>query len=290
MILKFCEDNFLFYITHAKYFDILCLFVILFFIVLFFLVQKDEFLKKFKNNNFKQFLIILSLGLFTGFFVFLFVWLLNVNSYNGCTTKYYENKYYKAIKNVSMKTDLIEKTKIIVVGDSRMEFIDNDKEIIKPFNLDIVAKSGAALSWFETVGLPRTKKIIDNDEYDSYFVVVNMGVNDIQYTSKYVENANTYFEDYLELSKYSPKVKLYILSVNPIIEKRLNKAQPQNVRTNDKIKKFNDVLLKKLSKEEKMYYCDSNTKLSFDADDGLHYTQDTNKKIINYIINDCIQF
>lgn len=290
MILKFCEDNFLFYITHTKYFDILCIFVILFFIVLFFLVQKDEFLKKFKNNNFKQFLAILSLGLFTGFFVFLFVWLLNANSFNGCTTKYYENKFYKALKNLSMKTDSIKKTKIIVVGDSRMEFIDNDKEIIKPFNLEIVAKSGASLSWFETVGLSRTKKIIDKDEYDSYFVVVNMGVNDIQYTSKYVENANTYFEDYLKLSEYSSKVKLYILSVNPIIEKRLNKAQPQNVRTNAKIKKFNDVFVKKISKEKNMYYCDSNTELSFDADDGLHYTQDTNKKIINYIINDCVQF
>ena len=51
MLLKFCEDNFLFYITHTKYFDILCVFVVLFFIALFVLTQKNEFIDKFKNKH-----------------------------------------------------------------------------------------------------------------------------------------------------------------------------------------------------------------------------------------------
>ena len=119
-----------------------------------------------------------------------------------------------------------------------------------------------------------------------------MGVNDIQYTSNYVENANAYFKEYLELSQYSSKIKLYVLSVNPIIEKKLNKAQPQNVRTNKKIKLFNQIIQKELktSDKENMYYCDAYNNLKFETDDGLHYTQNTNKKIVNYIINDCVEF
>ncbi len=293
MILKFCDDNFLFYITHTKYFDILCLFVILFFIILFFLVQKDEFLKKFKNNNFKQFLVILSLGLFTGFFVFLFVWLLNANTFNGCTTKYYENKYYEAIKNVSVKTDLIGKTKIIVVGDSRMELINNDKTIKKPFNLEIIAKSGTHLDWFTDTASKKIKKII-NDDF-KYNVIINMGVNDLNWLKKdYDEEdlAEDYFKAYEELVSEYSDVNFYLLSVNPLNEKIIKEKIPDNKRSNKSIKEYNNYLQEKIenSKFDNIYYCDSYNTLEFETYDGLHYNRKTSEAILNYIINDCIQF
>ena len=293
MILKFCDDNFLFYITHTKYFDILCLFVILFFIILFFLVQKDEFLKKFKNNNFKQFLVILSLGLFTGFFVFLFVWLLNANTFNGCTTKYYENKYYEAIKNVSVKTDLIGKTKIIVVGDSRMELINNDKTIKKPFNLEIIAKSGTHLDWFTDTASKKIKKII-NDDF-KYNVIINMGVNDLNWLKKdYDEEDLTedYFKAYEELVSEYSDVNFYLLSVNPLNEKIIKEKIPDNKRSNKSIKKYNNYLREEIenSKFDNISYCDSYNTLDFETYDGLHYNRKTSEAILNYIINDCVQF
>ena len=293
MILKFCDDNFLFYITHTKYFDILCLFVILFFIILFFLVQKDEFLKKFKNNNFKQFLAILSLGLFTGFFVFLFVWLLNANTFNGCTTKYYENKYYEAIKNVSVKTDLIGKTKIIVVGDSRMELINNDKTIKKPFNLEIIAKSGTHLDWFTDTASKKIKKII-NDDF-KYNVIINMGVNDLNWLKKdYDEEdlAEDYFKAYEELVSEYSDVNFYLLSVNPLNEKIIKEKIPDNKRSNKSIKKYNNYLREEIenSKFDNISYCDSYNTLDFETYDGLHYNRKTSEAILNYIINDCVQF
>lgn len=293
MILKFCEDNFLFYITHTKYFDILCIFVILFFIILFFLVQKDEFLKKFKNNNFKQFLAILSLGLFTGFFVFLFVWLLNANTFNGCTTKYYENKYYEAIKNVSVKTDLIGKTKIIVVGDSRMELINNDKTIKKPFNLEIIAKSGTHLDWFTDTASKKIKKII-NDDF-KYNVIINMGVNDLNWLKKdYDEEDLTedYFKAYEVLVSEYSDVNFYLLSVNPLNEKIIKEKIPDNKRSNKSIKKYNNYLREEIenSKFDNISYCDSYNTLDFETYDGLHYNRKTSEAILNYIINDCVQF
>lgn len=294
MILKFCEDNFLFFITHTKYFDILCLFVILFFIVLFFLVQKDEFLQKFKNNDFKRFLAILSLGLFTGFFVFLFVWILNAKSFNGCSTKFNMNIYTKIKNNVSLTTKKIDSSMIIIIGDSRMEFIKNDKNIQLPRNVEIVAKSGASFEWFEEYGLKETKKIVskNKNEFDNIFIVVNMGVNDVLYISEYMKNADYYFADYLELAEYNSKIDLYVLSVNPIMEKKLKKYKPQIVRTNTEIDKFNKSLTKKISdaKSDNIFYCDSNNELNFDTDDGLHYTRETNRNIINYIVNKCVKY
>lgn len=293
MILKFCDDNFLFYITHTKYFDILCLFVILFFIVLFFLVQKDEFLQKFKNNDFKRFLAILSLGLFTGFFVFLFVWILNAKSFNGCSSKYYENIYSKTLRNLDFNTSLIKANKIIVVGDSRMELIDDNKEIEKPFNMEFVAKSSTHLDWFEDTAVKKVEKIID-DAF-KYNVVINMGVNDLNWLKKdYNEEdlADDYFNAYKKLINEYPNVNFYLLSVNPLDEKVIKKKIIDNKRSNKSIKKYNNYLKEKIDDSEfdNLYYCDSNNDLKFDTYDGLHYTRDTNRDIINYIANKCVKF
>lgn len=291
MLLKFCEDNFLFYITHTKYFDILCLFVVLFFIALFILTQKNEFIDKFKNSNFKMFTTIFSFGIFVGFFVFLFVWSLNMNEFEGCSTRYVANVYAKSENNMFKMIDNLKNSKIIIVGDSRMEFIKNDKEIVLPFNLEFVAKSGMRIDWLKKTAIPQVKKILENKDY-KYYIVVNMGVNDLNSDLKGKEIAEDYFEVYSKLANEYFDAKIYLMSVNPIIEKKLNKIEPENKRTNKKIKLFNQTIQKELkaSDAENLYYCNAYNNLKFETDDGLHYTQNTNKKIINYIINDCVQF
>ena len=291
MLLKFCEDNFLFYITHTKYFDILCLFVVLLFIALFILIQKDEFIEKIKNNNFKMFTIIFSLGIFVGFLVFLFAWSLNKNKFEGCSTRYYQNIYFKAEKNINKTLKNFEKSKVIIVGDSRMEFIDNDEEIIKPFNFEFVAKSGMRIDWFKDVAVPRLEEILKNNNYN-YYVVVNMGVNDLNSDYKGKEIAEDYFKLYSKIAYKYPNLKFYIMSVNPIIDKKLADAGTSDKRTTKKIKLFNKTIQENLKNHDakNMFYCDAYNTLNFKTKDGLHYTQDTNKKIIKYIINDCVQF
>ena len=88
------------------------------------------------------------------------------------------------------------------------------------------------------------------------------------------------------------EINLYILSINPIFEKRLNETQKYNTRTNKKIEEFNKEIIKKInnSKEGNIYYCNAYDKLKFKSDDGIHYIKETNEKIIDYIINDCIKY
>ena len=292
MLLKFCEDNFLFYITHTKYFDILCLFVVLFFIVLFILTQKNEFIDKFKNSNFKMFTTIFSLGIFVGFFVFLFVWILNKNEFEGCSTKYYQNIYSKTKNSFVQKINKINDSKLIIVGDSRMQLINDDKEIVKPFNMEFVAKGGSKIEWLKSTAVNDVKNILKKDNFQ-YYMIFNMGVNDldnINYDGN--EIAEDYFDIYETLARKYKEINIYILSVNPIEEKTINNYFNGNNRTNKKIKLFNKSIQDKLKENDlnNMYYCDSYNVLKFKTLDGLHYTQDTNKKIINYIVNDCVNF
>ena len=291
MLLKFCEDNFLFYITHTKYFDILCVFVVLFFIALFVLTQKNEFIDKFKNNNFKMLTIIFSFGIFVGFLVFLFAWSLNKNKFEGCSTKYYQNIYSKAKNSFVKKMDKINDSKLIIVGDSRMQLINDDKEIVKPFNMEFVAKGGAKIDWLENNALPKVKKMLNKNEFN-YYVLVNMGVNDLNSNLEVAEIVEDYFKLYSELAERFPNVKVYIMSVNPINEEKRNKIEPNNKRTTEKIKLFNQTIQEKLkdSNLKNMYYCDAYNNLKFDTNDGLHYTQETNENIIYYISNKCIDY
>ena len=291
MLLKFCNDNFLFYITHTKYFDILCCFVILFLIFLIFLSFNDKFINKIKNNKFKMIFIIALLGLFVGFLLFLFAWILNKDAFNGCSTKFYENIYFRAKNDLNKKTAELNKSKVIVVGDSRMEFIADDKDIVIPFNFEFVAKSGMKIDWFRKTAILKVKSILKNKEY-KYYVIVNMGVNDLNTNYKGDEISKDYFKLYQKLAKDYPNIDVYIMSVNPIYEDKLNKSEVSNKRTVNKIKLFNNNILNELehSNLDNLYYCDSYNNLHFESEDGLHYTRDTNKEIINYIANKCIDF
>ena len=84
---------------------------------------------------------------------------------------------------------------------------------------------------------------------------------------------------------------MYILSVNPIDDELINQKWDNN-RTTEEIKLFNNTIQKELAKSnlDNLYYCDSYNAMNFETYDGLHYTEDTNKKIINYINTKCVQY
>lgn len=291
MILKFCNDNLLFYITHTKYFDILCCFVIIFLISLIFLTFNNKFIEKIKNSQFKMTSIIIFFGLFVGFLIFLFAWLLNKDTFNSCSTKYYQNIYFKTQNNLNSSIEKLEKSKVIIIGDSRMELINNDSKIEKPFNFQFIAKGGSRISWLKDEAIPKLKTIL-KDKNTNYHIIFNMGVNDLNSDYKGNEIALDYFKIYQSIASDFSNAKIYILSVNPIDESKINKFWEDNKRTNKKIKLFNKTILTKLNNANlnNMFYCNSNDKLKFNTYDGLHYTKETNKNIINYIANKCINF
>lgn len=190
------------------------------------------------------------------------------------------------------KNNAVLDNEVVVVGDSRMSLIDDDKDMVKPANFMFVAKSGMKIAWLEDEALPEVAKILENKKF-KYHIVVNMGVNDLNNEEyKGDEIAEEYFKLYSKLAKENSDSEVYILSVNPIDDEKINAKWSTNNRTTNEIKLFNKTIQKELAKSnlDNMHYCDSYNSIDFETYDGLHYTEETNKKIINYINNDCVQY
>ena len=51
--------------------------------------------------------------------------------------------------------------KVIIVGDSRMEFLLDDEDVVKPVNFIFDVKSGAGFDWFQETGEPKLREILD---------------------------------------------------------------------------------------------------------------------------------
>lgn len=192
--------------------------------------------------------------------------------------------FNETVKNISFN-------KVVIVGDSRMEFIYNKKdELDIPSNFIFDAKSGAMIEWLLEIGKPKLEDILDNrDNKYTYHVVFNLGVNDLNSSTKPEVLADDYFDVYEELVRKYSNVKFYFLSVNPIDEEAINKG---NKRTNEKIELFNTEIHQRMSELNKtnVNYCDSYNRLDFNLPDGLHYDNETDQKIIDYIARDCVQF
>lgn len=196
--------------------------------------------------------------------------------------------------NFKIENNKILLNKIIIVGDSRMELINDKKEQMKiPDSVIFVARSGATIEWLYNTGLPELKESLNKKDYFRYHVVFNLGVNDINYVSDIKERAKLYYDIYDKVIDVNEDVSFYFLSVNPVDENRIYKYfSMDNKRTNRKIEKFNNYFINRLNKEKisNVTYCDSYNELDFYLPDGLHYDTSTDKKIVKYIIEKCINY
>lgn len=217
------------------------------------------------------------------FVLFLIIFIFN-NNLNISINKYkFDISYKKTISEIS---------KVIIIGDSRMELIEIDKEKLNvPTNFIFDAESGAKISWLYSVGIPKLYKIINNKSNYKYKVIFNLGVNDLNDDIDIKQKADEYFNTYKNIIESNKNIFFYFLSVNPVDENRIYKYfSKENKRTNNKIEKFNNYFIKMLKKEKlkNVKYCDSYNTLDFELPDGLHYNFKTNNKIIKYLIEECI--
>lgn len=195
--------------------------------------------------------------------------------------------YSKNIKNIVYN-------KVIIVGDSRMEFLHNRKKNINiPVNFNFIALGGTKIDWFEECAIKELEKKLDNmnDNY-KYHVVINMGVNDLNDNLSAKKHADDYFYLINKLySKYS-NVNFYIMSVNPINDIVINKRVFSQSRSTLKIKEFNSeiIRLKNVYNCDRLIYCDSFNDVDFVIPDGLHYDKATDQRIVDYIVNDCVRY
>ena len=183
--------------------------------------------------------------------------------------------------------------KVVIVGDSRMSLINEAKDSYNiPQNYIIVSKSGAQINWLEDYALNKVYRILKNtDNNYKYNVVFNLGVNDIIHhsDSNPKELAIKYFNMYLKVINYFDDVDFYFLSINPLDDN--NFPNWKNNKGNEKIKKLNIYMkdLIKNSNKSNIYYCNSYGNINFKTLDGLHYTDQTNIDIINYIDKNCVR-
>lgn len=154
---------------------------------------------------------------------------------------------------------------VIFVGDSRtvgMRDAVND-------NCVYLGSEGEGYNWFASEGVAYLDQDIKlNDATD---VVINFGVND-------PENVSLYIDLYHSLIEKYPDTSFYFLSVNP-----LEDSEGFNT-TNEMISLFNATIAGAFPDA----YLDSNsylTETGFETTDGLHYTDDTYRKIHAFVID-----
>jgi len=199
-----------------------------------------------------------------------------------------ENEYNTIINN-NVKLEI---KKIILVGDSRMELMYKSREELNiPHSIIFDAKNGVKIDWFYKTGIRKLYDIISNDNYN-YYVLFNLGVNDLHYVEDVESRAQEYYKLYNNIINNNPNVNFYFLSVNPIIEDVLKENfGHDDKKTNKKINTFNKEMKRLIGKNSlnNFKYCDSNNSLDFVIPDGIHYDLNTNRNILDFILNRCIK-
>lgn len=207
-----------------------------------------------------------------------------------------ENIKFKKIPDRTFRKASINNiiyNKVIIIGDSRMEFLYDRGDSIKiPSNFDFIALSGTNIQWFKNVALNKLEKKLNNmnKEY-KYHVVINMGVNDLNDFEKAQKHADNYFYLFNKLVSKYESVNFYFLSVNPIDDKIIDRFFYQH-RTTEEIIQFNKKIVYLIKKNgyNNFTYCDSYNNINFGIPDGLHYDKNTDQRIVDYIVNDCVKY
>ena len=155
---------------------------------------------------------------------------------------------------------------LFIMGDSRsvgMSYIDDST------SHQYTAKVGEGYKYFNNNYEAVLEKATSKDA-----IVINFGVNDLSNVDKYIELFN-------KIAK-NTKAKIYFLTVNPVDEEKEAK-NGYSIKNKD-IDTFNEKMIKGL--DSKITIIDSNSILKeegFDTTDGIHFTKDTYKKILNII-------
>ena len=262
---NFCSDLFFIFV---------CIVLIFFALVMLYIIDFREFNKIFKPMMFFLFVVLT------------IIFCMHQNKKNVIVDKNILKFYNNYIEQkISIQTDYI-----IIVGDSRMAYLSQDENLYFPINMKFIAKPGAGIEWFKEIAIKDLEYLLNHKEKNRFYsVVFNMGVNDLgDYSSRNVIG-ETYYNLYQDLALKYPDVMFYIMSINPINDYSYrNKSFPKV--TNNKIIGTNQkiILLIDENNVKNITYCDAFNNLTFGIYDGIHYDSKTNKKILNYIINDCV--
>lgn len=154
---------------------------------------------------------------------------------------------------------------IVFVGDSRTVSMGNAVQD----DCAYIGKDGEGYRWFSSDGVVELNTILENDPTRT--VVYNLGVND-------PENASLYVELYDSIARQYSDTPFYYLSVNPLSD------DADCNTTNEMIQEFNQTLKNAFPE----HYLDCYSYLTdsgFTTVDGLHYDDTTSNMIHNYVVD-----
>ncbi len=155
-------------------------------------------------------------------------------------------------------------TGYILIGDSRFVGMNDCCSITDEENCFVLAKIGEGYSWFSNTALKQADRVIRTGLFDSWKLIVCLGINDLgnleKYLKKYEEIRDTY--------------DIILVSVNPV-------GNGLKI-TNSQVEYFNGRI-----SETGLPYIDTYhilTGSGFETGDGLHYGKNTYKKIYGGIL------
>lgn len=163
-------------------------------------------------------------------------------------------------------TEVKDVAGVIMVGDSR--FVQM-QENIGANSCTWIAENGKGYNWLNETAMAR----IDGCVGKGSRILINLGVNDPEYVSKYLELVNA------KAAEWTGKgARVYYASVNPVWENPYT--------TEDEVHAFNAQMQSGLSGD--VHWIDSHTYLEsigFKLVDGLHYNAETYQNIFAYYMS-----
>lgn len=170
------------------------------------------------------------------------------------------SKLRSKLKAISAKAN----EPVLYVGDSRTEGMKI--AVGESENIKFIAKVGAGLSWLKSSAASSAEGIIKSKP--ETIIIFNFGVNDLG-------NIDNYLTFYRTFGQKSSNI--WYMSVNPVVDGKSSV-------TNAQIEEFNS----KLKAQAGSRYIDTYSYLKtdgFNSPDGLHYDNDTYKKIHEYCLS-----
>lgn len=155
----------------------------------------------------------------------------------------------------------------IFVGDSRT--VGMEKAVQEDEGIFYVAKVGEGYKWLTKNAEEQVNNIIEGNDYDSWNIITNLGVNDLG-------NLQKYMEEYEQLEQGDWKeYNIYYVSINPVDEDLCSTVRNKDVR------KFNE----KLSEKDNYvntydFVCEHMSTV-----DGLHYKASLYQSIYSIILD-----
>lgn len=229
--------------------------------------------------------------IFMGAILFIFTFILFFIANNYDKRKAQQKEEQKVLQSdeeqaITSNYTYYDASRSIVIGDSRMYLAS---KIIKDNDILFVAKNGATCNYLWETAEKETDKILEENAGEHFNIFINLGVNDLNRIEKgtipdgkYTCNGKMYSDYYLKLKEKWSEHNLFIISVNPVDKENLEKGKHKNGTNNDKIKEFNNEILKEIESSG-IYYCDTYSQLleeGFESSDGLHYSDNSSKRII----------